>query len=267
MPRSVTVTYEVWPAGAEVAAGAAELFTSAVSGAVQARGLARVAISGGSTPKAMFALLADPARPYLARVLWAKLQLFWVDERCVPPDHPDSNYRMTREAMLDHVPLPAENVHRMEGELEPEVAASRYEAEIRNTFRLEGAETPVFDLVLLGMGDDGHTASLFPHTEAIYELARIVVANHVPQKDTWRISLTFPVINRGRQVAFLIEGPAKTQVLHDVLLGPYDPDDRPSQLIRPDSGQLTLLLDAAAASKLPEASGTTLPKTGTLELR
>ena len=148
-----------------------------------------------------------------------------------------------------------EQVFRMEGELDPEVAASRYEAAIRTAFRLEGAETPTFDLILLGMGDDGHTASLFPHTEALNEMARIVVANHVPQKDTWRISLTWPVINQGREVAFLIEGAAKTQVLHDVLLGPYDPETHPSQLIRPANGRLTLLLDAAAAAKLPEATG------------
>jgi 6-phosphogluconolactonase len=169
--------------------------------------------------------------------------------------------------MLDHVPLPESHIYRMEGELEPEVAASRYEAAIRTAFRLEGAETPTFDLILLGMGDDGHTASLFPHTEALNEMARIVVANHVPQKDTWRISLTWPVIIRGREVAFLIEGDAKTQVLHDVMMGPYEPEVHPSQLIRPQSGKLTLLLDAAAARKLPEASGAGEPQTGTLELR
>ena len=110
---------------------------------------------------------------------------------------PESNYGMTKEAMLDHVPLPESEIHRMEGELDPEEAASRYEAEIRTAFKLEGAETPTFDLILLGHGDDGHTASLFPHTEALNEMARIVVANHVPQKDTWRITLTWPVINAG----------------------------------------------------------------------
>jgi 6-phosphogluconolactonase len=260
VPRSVLVTYKVWKTAEEVAAAAAELFASSAASAAEARGVARIAISGGSTPKAMFALLADKSAPYFARVPWAKLHLFWVDERCVPPTDAESNYRMTKEAMLSKVPLPAEQVHRMEGELEPEVAASRYEALLRSEFRLEGAETPVFDLVLLGMGDDGHTASLFPHTAALHELSRLVVANHVPQKDTWRITLTGPVINRGREVAFLIEGAAKAEVLHDVLLGPYDPETRPSQLIRPASGKLTMLLDSAAAAKLPQANG------GTLEL-
>jgi 6-phosphogluconolactonase len=212
----------------------------------------------------MFALLADTSAPYFARVPWEKLELFWVDERCVPPTDPESNYGAANQLMLEKVPLKPAQIHRMEGELDPEVAASRYEAAIRTAFRLEGAETPVFDLVLLGMGDDGHTASLFPHTAALQEMSRLVVANHVPQKDTWRITLTQTVINRGREVAFLIEGAAKAQVLHDVMQGPYDPESKPSQLIRPTSGSLTLLLDAAAASKLPAAPGN--PSTGTLEL-
>jgi 6-phosphogluconolactonase len=251
MPRPVTVTYRISSTPAEVAKAAAELFTAAVISAARARGIARVAISGGTTPKAMFALLADPSQPFVKQVPWDKLDLYWVDERCVGPEDADSNYRMTREALLSKVPLPAERIHRMEGELEPEEGAARYEAAIRNGFRLEGAETPTFDLVLLGMGDDGHTASLFPHTEALNDMTHIVVANHVPQKDTWRITLTWPVINQGREVAFLIEGANKAQVLHDVLLGPYQPETYPSQIIRPASGKLTLLLDKAAASKLP----------------
>jgi 6-phosphogluconolactonase len=212
----------------------------------------------------MFQMLADRGRPYFAQVPWDRLHLFWVDERCVPPAHEESNYRMTNEAMLSHVPLPATQVHRMEGELDPEVAAAGYEAAIRAAFRLEGAETPAFDLVLLGMGDDGHTASLFPHTAALHEMGRIVIANHVPQKDAWRITLTWPVIDRGREVAFLIEGEAKAQVVHDVFLGAYDPEAKPSQLIRPASGRLTLLLDAAAAAMLPVPPG--VGRVATLEL-
>jgi 6-phosphogluconolactonase len=265
MPRPVTITYRISPTPAAVAQAAAQLFADTAASAVQARGRARIAISGGTTPKAMFALLADPAQPFLKQVPWDKLDLYWVDERCVPPTDADSNYRMTNETLLSKVPLAPEHIHRMEGELDPAVAAARYESTIRNSFRLEGAETPTFDLVLLGMGDDGHTASLFPHTEAINDLTDIVTANHVPQKDTWRITLTWPVINQGREVAFLIEGAAKAQVLHDVLLGPYQPETYPSQIIRPASGRLTFLLDSAAASKLPapENSG----RVGTLELR
>lgn len=265
MPRPVTVTYRVSPTPAEVAQAAARLFATAAAAAVEKRGQARIAISGGTTPKAMFALLADPAQPFVKQVPWQKLDLYWVDERCVPPTHPDSNYRMTNETLLSQVPLAPERVHRMEGELDPVVAAARYESMIRNSFRLEGAETPTFDLILLGMGDDGHTASLFPHTEALNDLTDIVTANHVPQKDTWRITLTWPVINQGREVAFLIEGAAKAQVLHEVFLGVYQPDTYPSQMIRPASGRLTLLLDAAAAAKLPPTGGP--DNTGILELK
>ena len=263
MPRPVTLTYRTFPTPPEVARAAAQLFTDAVLASVKARGLARVAISGGTTPRVMFALLTS--NPFVSQIPWDKLYLYWVDERSVPPDHPDSNYRMTSEALLSKVPLPSNHIFRMEGELAPEVAAARYEATIRNSFRLEGAQTPTFDLVLLGMGDDGHTASLFPHTEGLENITDLVIANHVPQKDTWRISLTFPVINQGREVAFLIEGSAKAQVLHDVLLGPYQPETFPSQLIRPSSGQLTFLLDTAAAAKLPSPDTTT--QTGTLELK
>jgi 6-phosphogluconolactonase len=238
------------------------LFVSAASAAAEAHGVARIAVSGGTTPKAMFALLADRTAPYFARVPWDKLHLFWVDERCVSPDDDESNYKMTNEAMLSKVPLPADQIHRMKGELEPEVAASQYEAVIRAEFGLDRSGDPVFDLVLLGMGDDGHTASLFPHTQALFAMVPLVVANHVPQKDTWRVTLTWPVINRARRVAFLIEGSAKAQVLDDVLLGAYDPESKPSQLIRPESGKLTFLLDAAAASKLPAATD----GVGTLEL-
>ncbi len=268
MPRAITVTYSVWSEPEAVAQAAAHLFVEAAAQAAEVRGVARIAISGGSTPKRMFALLADPAQPFRAQVPWDKLKLYWVDERCVPPTDAESNYRMTREAMLDHVPLPPANIFRMEGELDPEEAANRYETFLRNSMRLEGAELPTFDLVLLGMGDDGHTASLFPRTGAINELGRLVVANHVAQKDTWRITLTWPVINQGREVAFLIEGTAKATVLAEVLLGPRDPARLPSQLIRPANGKLSFLLDEAAAAKLPMPSQSleVAGKVGTLEL-
>ena len=250
------IEYEVVADAAALAAEAAERFTSAAETAVAQRGRARIAISGGSTPKAAFALLADPSHPWLKRVPWDKLDLFWVDERCVPPDHADSNYRMTREAMLDKVPLKPEQVHRMEGELEPVVAAARYESLLRNVFRLEGAESPRFDLVALGMGPDGHTASLFPGTEAIHEMGRLVTANHVPQqKDSWRITLTWPVINHASLVYFEIGGADKAKILNEVLTGPRDPERLPSQLIWPSSGILPMVLDQAAAALLPATDG------------
>ena len=253
--RVLKIKYYVEPDPAALAARSAQYLLEMVREAVEARGRARIAISGGSTPKATFALLADPSQPWRMHMPWDNLELYWVDERSVPPDSNDSNYRMTREALLDHVPLRADQIHRIEGELDPEVAAARYESELRNSFRLEGAESPRFDLIALGMGDDGHTASLFPHTEAIHELGRLVTANHVPQKNTWRITLTWPVINHARSVFFLIAGADKAQVLNEVLTGPRDPERLPSQLIWPSSGILTLILDKAAAALLPATDG------------
>ena len=266
MSSTLHVTYLIEPDPAALALRAAYHLTELVEEAVAARGRARVAVSGGSTPKATFALLADPAHPFLARMPWDRLELFFVDERTVPPDDKDSNYRMTREALLNKVNMKPEQVHRMQGELEPEVAAAEYEFDLRRSFRLEGAEAPRFDVVTLGMGDDGHTASLFPHTEAIHEMGRLVVANQVPQKETWRITLTWPVINHGRRVVFLVEGAAKAEVLREVLLGGYDPDRLPAQLIRPENGQIGLLLDAEAARRLPKSGKHGDAETGTLEL-
>jgi 6-phosphogluconolactonase len=251
MPQRLKIVYYVALDAEALARRTAEHFVDQAERAAAARGWARIAISGGSTPKAAFTLLADPALPWRARMPWSKLDLWWVDERCVPPDDPDSNYRMTREAMLDHVPLRPEQIHRMEGELEPETAAARYESELRNGFRLEGAELPRFDVVALGMGPDGHTASLFPHTQALFELERLAVANHVEAKDSWRVTLTWPVINRAAEVFFLIGGEDKAQILKEVFVGPRDVERLPSQLIRPEGGILTLLLDRAAAALLP----------------
>ena len=249
MPRPVKISAHIFPSVAAVTRGAVDFFIDTIAQAIADRGRARVAISGGSTPKAAFEMIASE---FAGRVAWPQVQLFWVDERCVGPDDPESNYGMTKAAMLRSIPLPPANIHRMEGELPPEEAASRYEATIRNTFKLEGAETPTFDLILLGLGPDGHTASLFPHTEGLNEMSRIVIANHVPQKDTWRLTLTWPVINQSRSVAFLIEGESKAAMVDTVFQGPYQPEDYPAQIIRPASGNLTLLLDEKAATRLPE---------------
>lgn len=255
MSRKLRINYYVEPDPVALARRAAQYFCEMVEEAAEAQGQARIAISGGSTPKAAFRLLSDPQQPFRSRMPWDRLQLYWVDERTVPPDDAESNFRMTRETMLDHVPMQPHQIHRMEGELEPEAAAARYESELRNSFRLEGAESPRFDLISLGMGDDGHTASLFPHTEAIHEMSRLVTANQVPQKDTWRITLTWPVINHARSVFFLIAGAEKAERVREVFLGPRDPERLPSQLIWPSSGILTLFLDKAAAALLPATDG------------
>jgi 6-phosphogluconolactonase len=249
--RKLQIKYYVEPDQAALARRAVEYLVEMTQETVEARGRARIAISGGSTPKAAFELLADSSQPWRNRMPWEMLDLYWVDERPVPPSDTESNYRMTREALLDHVPLKATQIHRIDGELEPEAAAARYEEVLRSGFRLEGAERPRFDLVALGMGDDGHTASLFPHTQALHETSRLVVANRVQQKNTSRITLTWPVINNARSVFFLVSGSEKAAVLKEVLTGPNDPERLPSQLIWPSSGILTLILDRAAAALLP----------------
>ena len=265
MAQSIKVTYQVWPTQAEMELASARMFADRVKQAVDRRGIARVAISGGSTPQAAFKLLA--AEPFASAVPWEKLQLFWVDERCVGPESPQSNYGVCRELLLSKVPIPAANIFRMEGELDPEVAASRYESTLRNALKLEGAELPRFDLLALGMGPDGHTASLFPHTAALHEMSRLVVANHVPQMNTWRISLTWMVINYAAEVVFEVEGASKTDIVSEVLTGPRDPERLPSQLIRPASGSLLFQLDQVAAAKLPPGEASAMGcQVGRLEI-
>ncbi len=258
MARAVTVTYHVFAAGDAFVEGAASYYASQLAAAGASSAWVRVAFSGGTTPRQVFELLADASRPYRALVPWEKLEFFFVDERSVPPTDKDSNYGMAKAALLDHVPLESSQVYRYQGELEPDVAAAKYESAVREAFRLEGAEMPRFQLISLGMGDDGHTASLFPHTGALHELGRIAVANQVPQKDTWRLTLTWPVINNAQDVSFLLKGKEKAETLRRVFLGGYDPEALPSQLIRPASGRVTLLLDSDAAALLPppNAEGT-----------
>lgn len=253
--KLLKIKYYVEPDPAALASRAAQYFVEMAGEAVEAFGRARIALSGGSTPKAAFELLADPNQPWRGRMPWEMLDIYWVDERCVPPADADSNYRMTREALLDHVPLRPEQIHRIEGELEPEAAAARYESVLRSNFPLQRGEGPRFDLVALGIGEDGHTASLFPNTAAVHELDRLAVANRVPQRDAWRITLTWPVINHARSVFFLAAGEGKAAILKEVLTGPHDPERLPSQLIWPSSGILTLILDRAAAALLPPTDG------------
>ena len=212
MARTCIADYLVYDTPERVAQAAAEVFTKYAVDAAAARGVARIAISGGSTPKRMFALLA--AEPFLSQVPWNKLELYWVDERCVGPDDADSNYRMTKEQLLSKVPLPAEKVFRMEGEIDPEEAASKYEATLRNNFKLEGAQAPAFDLVLLGMGDDGHTASLFPHSPNLpsalnAEAAPGCVAMWSPTEPHARLSLNLSALLDARRIVILIDGPKK----------------------------------------------------------
>ena len=244
---------EVYPDAKRLARAAAEHFVALAREAIAGQGRFAVALAGGSTPRAAYALLAGDE--FATRVDWERVHVFWGDERCVPPDHPDSNYRMAREAVLDHVPLPAENEHRMRGELEPAQAAADYEQALRIFFALpprkQEAEPPAgFDLILLGMGDDGHTASLFPGTAAISEQTRWVIAHFVEKLDTWRITLTPAVINAAANVTFVVSGSGKAERLRQVLTGSHQPTMLPAQIVDPGHGRLRWLVDEAAAASV-----------------
>jgi 6-phosphogluconolactonase len=208
-----------------------------------------IALAGGSTPKSLYALLASPE--YRTRLDWEKIEFFWGDERHVPPGHADSNYRMAHEAMLGPLHIPESHIHRIQGELPgAQEAADRYESLLRNRVGSIDSAIPRLDLVLLGMGPDGHTASLFPGTEAVHETTRLVVATWVEKLQTFRITMTPGLINQAHQVTFLISGSEKSSVLRAVKEGPYQPDVLPSQVIKPMSGHLTWLLDREAARDL-----------------
>jgi 6-phosphogluconolactonase len=238
-----------------ISRAAAEEFVARAKEAIAVRGLFTVALSGGSTPKRMYQLLADP--PFRDQVDWSKVQIFWGDERSVPPDHNDSNYHMASEAMLRKLPIAAGNIHRMEAERsDRDVAARAYESVLASVFKATpGGEAPSFDLILLGMGPDGHTASLFPHTTALKERSRWVVVNYVAKFATDRMTFTVPVLNRAREVLFLIAGTDKADPLHEVLEGAPNSELYPSQFVKPAAGKLIFFVDRAAAAKLTTAGG------------
>ncbi len=232
-----------------VAEAAAELFARAARQAVEAGQPFNVALSGGSTPVRLFKLLA--AEPYRDRVPWGGVQFFWGDERTVAPDHPESNFGAANEALLSKLDLPQANVHRIRAELrDPEEAAADYEAELRSHFGLADAEFPRFDLTFLGMGADGHTASLFPGTEALEERRRLAVAQWVEKLGAHRITLTYPTFNNASCILLLVTGGEKAETLREVLEGPVDPPRYPVQLVRPESGELFWYIDEAAGRLL-----------------
>ena len=239
----------IYPATEHLAHAAAEHLVTVAVSSIDDRGSFAVALSGGSTPRPAYEHLAT--MELASQLDWSHIHVFWGDERCVAPHHPDSNYGMAREALLDHIPIPTRNVHRVLGELAPAEAASRYEATLRQFFspKREG-EAVTFDLVLLGMGTDGHTASLFPRSQVLAERSRWVASNHVDETKGWRITLTPPAINAARQVIFLVCGRAKAKTVQQVIRGPRQPRLLPAQIVRPKRGNLTWLLDSAAASLL-----------------
>lgn len=233
---------------AALARAAADLFVETARTSVAARGRFSVALSGGSTPRALYQLLAGPE--YHDRVEWARTWVFFGDERCVPPTDAESNYRMAREALLFHVPVPATQVLRMQGEADPEAAARLYEISLRRAFALAPGELPRFDLIWLGLGPDGHTASLFPHTLALGVRDRLVVANRVEKLGATRLTLTLPVINNAALVVFLVAGADKAAVLAGVRNGPPQPEELPAQQVAPHDGRVLWLVDRAAAAQL-----------------
>jgi 6-phosphogluconolactonase len=235
----------VAPDVAALARQAADTIQDVASTAISQAGRFSIALSGGSTPKTLFELLAAE---YKQKIDWSNSHIFWSDERCVPPDDADSNYKMARETLLDHISLPASNIYRIKGELDPAEGASQYEQTLHTYFH---DQLPRFDIILLGMGDDGHTASLFPGTEALNERQRWVIPNHVATvKQTWRITFTVPVINNAANVMFLIAGTGKAARLKQVIQGAYTLNELPSQLIKPTNGNLIWAVDHAAASLL-----------------
>lgn len=229
---------------------AAQLFVAIAQEAVALRGVFTVALAGGSTPANLYRLLAEPQ--FASAVDWHRTFVYFGDERCVPPDHPDSNYRMIYETLLAPASLPPANVFRMAGEQPVEAAAQGYAALLRRNFRLCGAARPRLDLVLLGMGEDGHTASLFPGMPALRESRRLVTESEVPgyaRPAVSRITLTFPVLNAGRCVLFLVTGASKAAAMHDTLSGPPSAP-LPARQVQPAQGRLIWLLDEAAAAEL-----------------
>ena len=236
-----------------IVAGARALYHEAAAFIVQriqesaaARGTATLLLSGGSTPRAVYELLSSDS--WQERVVWKNVHLFWGDERCVPPTHAESNYGMTYEVLLKKISIPAENVHRIRGERSPQEAARIYDEEITHHFHLTDDAMPRFDLTLLGLGEDGHTASLFPGTPVVKETRKRVADVVVPALKTHRVSVTLPVINNSREVLFLVSGKNKAAILRDVLEGPAG--RYPAQEVRPINGAVHWLVDDAAASLL-----------------
>jgi 6-phosphogluconolactonase len=241
-----TRSIEVVASAADLFHAAAEEFMRVGRDAIGAQGRFTVALSGGSTPKALYSLLAANYTSFV----WNRVFLFFGDERHVAPTDPESNYRMVNEALLTKITIPAENVFRVPAENpDASAAASDYEGQLRRFFELKSGEVPRFDLILLGMGPDGHTASLFPDSAVLEEQSRLVVANWVAKFNTYRITFTFPVLNRAAEVMFLASGPDKAEMLHQVLEGKNTPP-LPSQRVQPSDGKLLWMLDEAAAAKL-----------------
>ncbi len=233
---------QVYPDITALARAAAAQFVDAAQAAINLNRRFSVALSGGETPRPMYRLLATPE--FAGRIDWGHVHLFWSDERCVPPDHAHSNYQMAWETLIDHVPISMDNVHRILGEHDPIVAAETYEQELKGHFK---SALPRFDLILLGLGEDGHTASIFPGWTAADESKRLAVAVQHPKTNQWRVTLTLPTINAAANVVFLVTGPAKANALRIARSGLSAPAEFPASAVDPTTGTLRWFCDSAAS--------------------
>jgi 6-phosphogluconolactonase len=239
----------VFPDVNAIARRASEKIVEAANTAAEKTGRFTLSLAGGSTPKTLYALLA--AEPFRSQIPWDKTYLFFGDERHVPPDHPDSNFRMASESLLSKLSLKPEQVNRIKCEYEDaEQAAREYEQTLRSFFKLSPGQLPRFDVLLIGMGDEGHALSLFPGTKALHDNGRLVMSNWIGKLYTERVTITAPVASNSALAIFMVTKPDKALALKGVLEGPYEPEQLPSQLIQPTNGKLLWLVDTAAASKL-----------------
>lgn len=236
---------KVYPDLESLSRAAAGLVVEQAKLAVAARGRFSLALSGGNTPRRTYELLATS--PFKEETPWERMHIFWGDERCVPLNDPRSNARMAKEAWLDHVPIPSSQIYPLDCAQAPAAAARQYEAQLRQYF---AGGPPRLDLVLLGLGDNGHTASLFPGTPVLRETARWVAEVYVAEQDMYRVTMSAPLLNQAAQVAFLVAGAGKAQVLRDILHGPRNPERLPAQLIQPQEGEILWLTDLAAAAQV-----------------
>jgi 6-phosphogluconolactonase len=209
------------------------------------RGRFSLVLSGGSTPRSIYQVLAEPEKSN--RIDWSCTHIFWGDERAVPPDHPDSNYRMAKQALLEHIPIPPENVFRIKGELSPGDAAEEYEEQIETFFK---GRDKHFDLILLGLGGDGHTASLFPDSDALSENQRWVAANYAPSQQAWRVTLTYPALLSSHKAIFLVNGAGKSKVLSQIIQDPQNASQFPAANVVANHPNLIWILDQGAAKHL-----------------
>lgn len=237
----------IFPDGGQLSVAAAEYIVRVAQESIATHGRFTLALSGGSTPRKLYAMLAD--EPYRSQIDWALTEIFWSDERSVPPDNAESNYLLAQEVMLSKLPIPASQIHRVTAEQPDLDAASlHYTQELHKVFGTE--DIPKFDLIQLGMGPEGHTASLFPHQASLTEQKRLIMPVSVPKPPPVRLTFTPPLLNAAVHILFLVTGPDKSEAVQAVLEKPYQPDEYPAQIIRPSEGEVTWMLDKAAASLL-----------------